>query len=462
MKAPAPLTIVDFRGDELEKARVSVAEATGAGRAEALRGAAGDLARQGVPQKEAVEVLQSACHQNGFIRERGLAAFQQTFAAGWKAGLNGSDHGASEDRPAKVPGKEGIRFRIIPFGQMKLGTTSPYLVRNIIPREGVVVIWGPPKCGKSFWTFDLVMHIALGREYRKRRVKQGPVVYIACEGERGLSARAEAYRHEHLGEEEDVPGFSLMVIRLDLVKDQPKLIADIRGQLGGVAPAAIVIDTLNRSLAGSENSDEDMSNYVKAADAIREAFKCAVVIIHHCGKDGNRPRGHTSLTGAVDAQIAVSRDDDGLITTTVEYMKDGPEGEKVLSRLKTHVLGKDDDGEDITSCVIEPADGEGGGQPKPQWRKEVKIGPKVSAATRVALDLLRKAIDADGEAPPAARQIPPTVRAVRVNLWREYCYSGSVADSDKPDAKQKAFKRSVTTLRAAKAIGLWNEWVWLT
>ena len=80
MKAPAPLTIVDFRGDELEKARVSVAEATGAGRAEALRGAAGDLARQGVPQKEAVEVLQSACHQNGFIRERGLAAFQQTFA----------------------------------------------------------------------------------------------------------------------------------------------------------------------------------------------------------------------------------------------------------------------------------------------------------------------------------------------------------------------------------------------
>jgi hypothetical protein len=122
-------------------------------------------------------------------------------------------------------------------------------------------------------------------------------------------------------------------------------------------------------------------------------------------------------------------------------------------------LGKDDDGEDITSCVIEPADGEDDGQPEPKRRKEVKIGPKVSAATRVAFDLLRKAMDDAGETPPAA---PSAVRAVRVPLWREYCYSGLVADSDKPDAKQKAFKRSVTTLRAAKAIGLWNEWVWLT
>jgi hypothetical protein len=39
-----------------------------------------------------------------------------------------------------------------------------------------------------------------------------------------------------------------------------------------------VLDTLNRSLAGSESDDEDMAAYVKAADAIREAFGCAVVI----------------------------------------------------------------------------------------------------------------------------------------------------------------------------------------
>ena len=60
-------------------------------------------------------------------------------------------------------------------------------------------------------------------------------------------------------------------------------------------PAAVAIDTLNRSLAGSESSDEDMAAYIRAADAIRDAFNCAVVIVHHCGHEGTRPRGHLSL-----------------------------------------------------------------------------------------------------------------------------------------------------------------------
>jgi RecA-family ATPase len=69
-----------------------------------------------------------------------------------------------------------------------------------------------------------------------------------------------------------------------------------------------VLDTLNRSLGGSESSDEDMSAYVvRASDAIRDEFDCVVPIVHHCGIDGTRPRGHTSLTGAADAQVAVKR-----------------------------------------------------------------------------------------------------------------------------------------------------------
>ena len=87
-----------------------------------------------------------------------------------------------------------------------------------------------------------------------------------------------------------------------------------------------MIDTLNRSLAGSENSDKDMAAYIRAADVIREAFECTVAIIHHCGVAGTRPRGHTSLTGAVDAQLAVKRDDEGVIRVKVEWLKDGARG----------------------------------------------------------------------------------------------------------------------------------------
>jgi RecA-family ATPase len=144
-----------------------------------------------------------------------------------------------------------------------------------------------------------------------------------------------------------------MPMRMDLVRDHHPLITSIREQLPpDVIPVAVGLDTLNRSLAGSESSDEDMSAYVNAADAIREAFNCFVGIVHHCGIDGSRPRGHTSLTGAVDVQIAVKRDTSDRVIVTVEYMKDGPEGETLASLLETVEVGLDDEGDAITSCIV--------------------------------------------------------------------------------------------------------------
>ena len=88
---------------------------------------------------------------------------------------------------------------------------------------------------------------------------------------------------------------------------------------------SVVLDTLNRTLVGSEVRDEDMTAYIEAADAIRAEFSCCVVIVHRCGVEGSRPRGHTSLSGAVDAQIAITKTAAGA-TATIELMKDGPEG----------------------------------------------------------------------------------------------------------------------------------------
>ena len=55
----------------------------------------------------------------------------------------------------------GPRFKLIPFADLKSTTTPSYLVKGLIPRVGMALVWGPPKCGKSFWVFDLVMHVAL-------------------------------------------------------------------------------------------------------------------------------------------------------------------------------------------------------------------------------------------------------------------------------------------------------------
>ena len=117
-----------------------------------------------------------------------------------------------------------------------------------------------------------------------------------------------------------------------------------------------MLDTLNRSLNGSESSDEDMSAYVRATDAIRETFDCSVLVIHHCGINDSRPRGHTSLTGAADAQLSVKRDYTGNILVTVEFMKDGEAGDTIVSKLESVEVGIDEDGEPISSCVVVEAE----------------------------------------------------------------------------------------------------------
>jgi hypothetical protein len=62
--------------------------------------------------------------------------------------------------------------------------------------------------------------------------------------------------------------------------------------------------------------------------------------------------GHTSLTGAVDAQLAVKRDNAGIITVKVEWLKDGQEGAEIVSRLEQVELGADSYGDPIVSCVV--------------------------------------------------------------------------------------------------------------
>ena len=93
------------------------------------------------------------------------------------------------------------------------------------------------------------------------------------------------------------------------------------------------MDTLNRALPCPKRR-QDMAAYVQAADALRNAFDCAVVIVHHCGHDGARPRGHSSLIGAIDAQIAVKRDAADNIIATLELLKDGHPGDELVSRLE--------------------------------------------------------------------------------------------------------------------------------
>jgi AAA domain len=349
-----------------------------------------------------------------------------------------------------APSKQ--RFHLRRFNEIILSTAPAYLVKGLLPAAGLVVIWGPPKCGKSFWTTDVLLHVSLGWPYRGRRVRKGAVVYLALEGDSGFRARAEAWRQRHLAGTAEDPLFFEVATRVNLVADHTELINCILAQLpADLKPVVVAIDTLNRSMPGSESNDQDMAKYISAADAIREVFSCCVIVIHHCGLEGTRPRGHTSLSGAADAQISVRRDKSDHIVVEVEHMKDGPEGDAVISRLKQVEVGYDDEGDPITSCIVECVEG-----------ASMPAKVRLTGAAKKSLQALHEAIGEFGEA-PTSTQIPTGVRkTVKKANWRQRAYRLGISDSDKPDSMETAFRRAYNTLLKAEKIAVWDEEVWPT
>jgi AAA domain/RepB DNA-primase from phage plasmid len=353
------------------------------------------------------------------------------------AKLNG---GQQQQQPQQQQPKSlSLKF----FDAITLSALSDYSIKGIFPRTGLAVVWGPPKSGKSFWTYDACMHICTGRNYRGRNVRKGTVVYCALEGGSGFAKRVEAWRRRHRSPK-GVP-FYLLDVPIDLVADHNTLVDTIRQQVES-EPAVIVIDTLNRAMFGNENDSKDMGQFIRPADAVRTAFHCLMIVVHHCGVSGNRPRGHTSLAGADDAQIVVTRDKSGNVIAKVEFMKDAEGGAEIVSKLETVDLGTDAEGESLSSCVIVPAVAEAA---------EAKL-PK---GTDLALEVLRKllASSIDSIAAPKEADLPAGTRVCRQAKWREHYYDASPAEDQ--GAKQKAFRRAHDALIKAKLIDFWRDYV---
>jgi hypothetical protein len=56
------------------------------------------------------------------------------------------------------------------------------LIKRVLPRRGVAVVYGKPASFKSFVVGHMALCVALGWVWAGRHVYQAPVVYIAAEG----------------------------------------------------------------------------------------------------------------------------------------------------------------------------------------------------------------------------------------------------------------------------------------
>lgn len=257
------------------------------------------------------------------------------------------------------------KYKLLTGNDLRVLPPVQWRLKSILPYEGLAAMYGPSASGKSFLGFDLGIAISEGTDWFGIRTTKSTVVYVALEGESGFKNRVAAWELENGRPLSQDMFMVLQPFHITKPEDVNELAAAV--PYGSV----VIVDTLNRAAPTSdENSSKEMGEILEACKRLQALIGGLVVLIHHTGKDTTRgARGHSSFFAALDGAIEVER------TATqrswsVAKAKDGQDGKNVPFELKSHVLGLDADGDEITSCTIVPVQGNIFAKPQPKGQSQ--------------------------------------------------------------------------------------------
>ena len=184
-----------------------------------------------------------------------------------------------------------------------------WVVPDILP-EGLTLLCGKPKLGKSWLALDMACAVATGSSVLCRVCDPGPVLYLAMEDNR----RRLQKRLRRIHERGDWPA------DLHLATEMPRL--DAGGLLGlqqwcSAHPAGrlLIVDTLATvKPAGNARQSEYSADYeaLRGLHGLAGELGVAVVVVHHVRKaEAEDPfdtvSGSTGLTGAADTTLILTR-----------------------------------------------------------------------------------------------------------------------------------------------------------
>lgn len=243
------------------------------------------------------------------------------------------------------------RFVFEPVHTFSSTKALPWIIKGVLPKAGLGVVYGASGSGKSFAVLDMGMAIARGCEWRGKRVRQGRVAYIAAEGADGFRKRLAAYALRNQVDLAEVPMTVLNAAPNLLEKQDAVDVA--RGIKASGGADLIVIDTFAQTTPGAnENAGEDVGKALGYCKRIHEVTGAMVLLIHHSGKDATKgARGWSGLRAAADAEIEVVREATGRYLRLTKS-KDGEDGLEWGFDLEVVQVDVDEDLEPITSCVV--------------------------------------------------------------------------------------------------------------
>lgn len=226
-----------------------------------------------------------------------------------------------------------------------------WAVKGLIPQQGLGFIYGASGTFKSFLALDYALHRAYGMNWMGRRTKQAVPVYLAAEGGAGIMRRIQAWHQARRMDWRKCP-MRVVVVPLTL-RTQAGTLADAV-QATGIACGDLIVDTMSQTFTGNENSNDEVAEFLRVLGTdLRDSLGCTVVVVHHSGHSATeRPRGASAIVANIDFALGVFRDEkEMLCTVEAAKVKDGERPEAQTFELSAHELGRDEDGDAITSLV---------------------------------------------------------------------------------------------------------------
>ena len=299
----------------------------------------------------------------------------------------------------------------LPISEIKLQPPE-WLIEGVIEANTLCGLVGASYSGKSFLALDMALSIASGLPFHEATTAQGSVLFIACEGNRGLINRIEAWCRSKRINRSEVP---LQISQRSILMHDDQYIRSILDEVTKLTGVClIVIDTLANVFGGfNENNTPDMNLFITNCNKLRDAGP-SVLVAHHTGHNGERARGNSAFYAALDTEMRVSKNKSN-VELSCSKMKDAEQFDPVKFRMVACDLGNDS-----SSVFLQKI----GDKDKPS---------ELTPHEELALKTFKQGTNAN---------VPDSTASME--KWRKLFYAGHAGD--KEEAKKKAFQRAQKTL----------------
>lgn len=264
------------------------------------------------------------------------------------------------------------RHRVLNAKELLMVRDDPnrWLVTNMVPRQGVTLLFGQEGSYKSTIIFDLCIALGYGGKLLGHYpvALQGPVLLNSTEGSTfDNKERLLLHARAHNVNFAELP---LHFCQQPFCMDDQLDVEELEYHLKEIRPRMVVLDPLDSFFLGDENSAKETKLVRRNIDRLKETYNCAFVILHHMSKDkkaGATSRGSSAWPGWADSVIHIemkrlrlSGITDAVDTVRVEAKKqrNGKAGHlfsiaphiDTIRRLTTFSLY---DGKDFTTITLE-------------------------------------------------------------------------------------------------------------